>query len=126
MELPQNLWQNFACVASEKKTSSQKWSCHKIYGKCKIFLMAVYLIFKYGKRFRCAPSFNKNILIRYQILQINRLSLIPKYFDIQTARKNKNQDCSMGHTSVNVAGGYSVDLNTDWKEILVGGAIVST
>merc|ERR1711971_377260 len=33
------------------------------------------------------------------------------------------QDCSMGHTSVNVAGGYSVDLNTDWKEILVGGAI---
>ena len=31
----------------------------------------------------------------------------------------------MGHTSVNVAGGYSVDLNTDWKEILVGGAIVS-
>ena len=35
----------------------------KIYGKYKIFLMAVYLIFKYGKRFHCAPStatsFNK-------------------------------------------------------------------
>ena len=31
----------------------------------------------------------------------------------------------MGHTSVNAPGGYSVDLNTDWKEILVGGAIVS-
>ena len=31
----------------------------------------------------------------------------------------------MGHTSVSVPGGYSVDLNTDWKEILVGGAIVS-
>jgi hypothetical protein len=33
MELPLNLWQTFACVASEKKTFSQKWSCHKIYGK---------------------------------------------------------------------------------------------
>ena len=33
MELPQNLLQTFACVASEKKTSSQKWSCLKIYGK---------------------------------------------------------------------------------------------
>ena len=28
-------------------------------GKYKIFLMAVYIIFKYGKRFRFAPSFNK-------------------------------------------------------------------
>ena len=27
-------------------------------GKYKIFLMAVYIIFKYGKRFRFAPSFN--------------------------------------------------------------------
>ena len=33
MELPQNLWQAFACVESEKKTFSQKWSCLKIYGK---------------------------------------------------------------------------------------------
>ena len=31
----------------------------------------------------------------------------------------------MGHTSVNSPGGYSVDVNTDWKEILVAGAIVS-
>ena len=31
----------------------------------------------------------------------------------------------MGHTSVNVPGGYSVDLNTVWKEILVGGTIAS-
>ena len=28
-------------------------------GKYKIFLMAVYMIFKYSKRFRFAPSFNK-------------------------------------------------------------------
>ena len=27
-------------------------NCFKSYGKCKIFLMAVYMIFKYGKRFR--------------------------------------------------------------------------
>ena len=26
--------------------------------KCKIFLMAVYMIFKYSKRFRFPPSFN--------------------------------------------------------------------
>ena len=31
-------------------------------GKYKIFLMAVYMIFKYGKRFRCAPSFNYVIM----------------------------------------------------------------
>ena len=31
---------------------------YNFYGKCKIFLMAVYMIFKYGKRFRYAPSFN--------------------------------------------------------------------
>ena len=36
--------------------------CYKIYGKCKIFLMPVYMIFKYSKRFRYAPSFNKNVL----------------------------------------------------------------
>ena len=30
MELLQNLWQTFACVASEKKTFSKKWSCLKI------------------------------------------------------------------------------------------------
>jgi hypothetical protein len=30
-------------------------------GKYKIFLMTVYIIFKYGKRFRYAPSFNKCI-----------------------------------------------------------------
>ena len=31
-------------------TFNQKWSCYIFFGKCKIFLMAVYLIFKYGKR----------------------------------------------------------------------------
>ena len=31
----------------------------------------------------------------------------------------------MGHTSVNGPGGYSVDVNTDWKELLVIGGIVS-
>jgi hypothetical protein len=31
MELSQNLWQPFACVAS--KPFLKKWSCHKIYGK---------------------------------------------------------------------------------------------
>ena len=30
-------------------------------GKYKIFQMAVYMIFKYGKRFRFAPSFNNSI-----------------------------------------------------------------
>ena len=30
-------------------------------GKYNIFLMAVYLIFKYGKRFRFAPSFNNDV-----------------------------------------------------------------
>ena len=33
-------------------------NCYKFYGKYKIFLMAVYMIFKYSKRFRFAPSFN--------------------------------------------------------------------
>jgi hypothetical protein len=87
MELPQNLLQTFACVASEKnqklstknrvatkfianfclcsrrkKTFSQKWSCHKIYCKCKIFLTCVYMIFKHSKRFRFAPSFNYKLV----------------------------------------------------------------
>ena len=54
MELSQNLWQDFTFVEKDKQTFYQKWSCHKIYGKYKIFLMAVYMIFKYGKRFRFA------------------------------------------------------------------------
>ena len=45
----------------KKKTSYQKWSCFKIYGKYKVFLMTVYMIFKYSKRFRFAPSFNQKI-----------------------------------------------------------------
>ena len=32
---------------------------HQIYCKCKIFLMAVYMIFKYSKRLRFTPLFNK-------------------------------------------------------------------
>jgi hypothetical protein len=35
---------------------------YKIYGKCKNFLMAVYMIFKYSKRFRFTPSFNYPIV----------------------------------------------------------------
>ena len=82
MELPQNSLQTFACVASEKnlspkngvaskflanfclcsirkKSFSQKGSCLKISCKHKIFLTSVYMIFKYSKRFRFAPLFNK-------------------------------------------------------------------
>ena len=97
MELSQNLWQTFACVASEKKhflkkwschkiygklllvasekkTFLKKWSCHKIYGKCKIFLMAVFMIFKYSKRFRFAPSFNYGMKVyRYSTSMVLRL-----------------------------------------------------
>ena len=62
MELPQNLLQSFACVASEKKTFSQKWSCLKIYCKYKVFFTPVYMIFKEGKRFRFAPSFNNDLV----------------------------------------------------------------
>ena len=58
MELSPNFLQTFACVATEKKTFLKKWSSHQISCKCKIFLMAVYMIFKYSKRFRFAPSFN--------------------------------------------------------------------
>ena len=45
-------------------------------GKYKIFLMAVYIIFKYGKRFRFAPSFNnwvltyKDIAVQIQLTSI--------------------------------------------------------
>ena len=50
-------------------------NCYKFYGKCKVFLMAVYMIFKYGKRFRFAPSFNyyfytRNIRDVYKIIKI--------------------------------------------------------
>ena len=50
-------------------------SCFKIYGKCKIFLMAVYMIFKYSKRFRFAPLFNDRMhrwifIIFQQILDL--------------------------------------------------------
>ena len=38
------------------------WICHKIYCKYKIFLMAVYMIFKYSKWFCFASSFNKHFL----------------------------------------------------------------
>jgi hypothetical protein len=34
-------------------------NCYKFYCKHKIFLMAICMIYKYGKRFRFAPSFNK-------------------------------------------------------------------
>ena len=50
---------NFCLCSIRKTTFSQKWSCHKIYCKCKIFLTCVFMIFKYSKRFRFAPSFNK-------------------------------------------------------------------
>ena len=73
MELSQNLWQ-IACVASKKNSFLKKWSCHKIYGKCKIFLMAVFMIFKYSKRFRFAPSFNYGMKVyRYSTSMVLRL-----------------------------------------------------
>ena len=59
MELSQNLLQTFACVASEKQNFSQKWSCHKIYCKCKIFLICVHMIFKYSKQFRFSQKWSK-------------------------------------------------------------------
>ena len=37
--------------------------CQKIWGKYKIFLMAVYMIFKYSKRFHFAPSFNNDLFL---------------------------------------------------------------
>ena len=79
LELSQILLQVFTCVEYAHNFKAKKftqymakyypvgvvcpwfwgWSCHKIYCKYKIFVMAVYLIFKYGKRFRFAPSFDK-------------------------------------------------------------------
>ena len=61
-------YQNWSCFISlckclhvqyKKKTFYQKWSCFKFLCKHKIFLTPVYMIFKYGKRFRFAPSFNQ-------------------------------------------------------------------
>ena len=60
MELPQFFVQMFTCVVHiGKKTSYQKWSCLKFLSEHKIFLTPVYMVFKYSKRFRFAPSFNK-------------------------------------------------------------------
>ena len=59
----QNLWQNMSLhlIDPTAITCCVNFGarCYKIYGKCKNFLMAVYMIFKYSKRFRYAPSFNK-------------------------------------------------------------------
>jgi hypothetical protein len=38
-------------------------------GKYKIFLMTVYMIYKYGKRFRYAPSFNKPKVMNVMTMQ---------------------------------------------------------
>ena len=38
-------------------------NCYKFYCKHKIFFTHIYKIFKYGKRFRYAPSFNKPYLL---------------------------------------------------------------
>ena len=48
--------------------SYQKWSCLKIYCKCKIFLTSVYMIFQYSKRFRFAPSFNNPVFTPLYIM----------------------------------------------------------
>jgi hypothetical protein len=54
--LLQNIWQKIpGKIGGSHDFQSM---CYKFYGKCKIFLMAVDMIFKYGKRFRYAPSFN--------------------------------------------------------------------
>ena len=47
---------------------------YQIYGKCKIFLMPVYMIFKYSKRFRYAPSFN-NLSLEMILLPTQTLVL---------------------------------------------------
>ena len=62
------LWQKYKPVSRflynlTSITCCSQLQCQKIYqiyGKCNIFLMAVYMIFKYSKRFRYAPSFNYN------------------------------------------------------------------
>ena len=38
-------------------------NCYKFLCKHKIFLTGVYMIFKYGKRFRFAPSFNYSMYV---------------------------------------------------------------
>ena len=71
----QNLWQNMSLhlIDPTAITCCVNFGarCYKIYGKCKNFLMAVCMIFKYSKRFRYAPSFNNYSTClnnRYQIL----------------------------------------------------------
>ena len=57
MELSQNLLQILACVASEKKTHfPQKMELPQNLLQMNDFSY----FFKYSKRFRIAPSFNKN------------------------------------------------------------------
>ena len=52
--------QKFACVAYEigKNPPKNEAKIHQIYGKHEIFFTYVYMTFKYGKRFRIAPSFS--------------------------------------------------------------------
>ena len=67
-KLLQNLWLNYEPVSRILiDTISITYmlqpflgleNCFKFYGKYKIFLMPVYMIYFYSKRFRFAPSFN--------------------------------------------------------------------
>ena len=54
---------NFYLCSIRKKTFYQKWSSYKFLCKHKNFLTGVYMIFKYSKQFRFAPSFNKGHML---------------------------------------------------------------
>ena len=48
----------WACAKNSYLCSKVRNKYYKFYRKCKIFLMAIYMIFKYGKQFHFAPSSN--------------------------------------------------------------------
>ena len=61
------------------------------YGKYKIFLMAVYMIFKYSKRFCFAPSFN-NLYVFFDLTHFRKLgqkyrNILPRFLvEIKTLK----------------------------------------
>jgi hypothetical protein len=52
------------CLCSIKNSPKNGAKIQQIYGKHNIFFTWVYMIFKYSKQFRFAPSFNYEILPR--------------------------------------------------------------
>ena len=66
-------------------------------GKYKIFLMTVYMIFKEGKRFRCAPSFNKYVMVTLKKSSQIKVSS-PKFCAVSNIAFNTNRLFSIGLT----------------------------